>query len=732
MNIKKMSYILVVLFLAVLIKFSHSSYKYYENTIIVQQQEHLMTICKSIIRGLELYFEEKCRLVENVCKNIQTSYEVDPLVEAEAIIRRLSYANNNLRNEFEYFQIHDLTGVLQGEYLGRYSSNFEQVDILELRASKRSLKVIKGINNRILYIRISVPITRYNKLIGFLTAYIPIENIYKKVVEPIRAGEYGHARVKDKNGLILMHPVENQVGLEVIEERKVLYPQLDLRDLELVMERQLRGEEGTATYYSYWWDNKLNKEKKISAFAPFEFEQLDWVVSVPMSYDEISQPVKNYLNSIMLISLVIIGIFTFAVYVILRLKKDKDKAHIEMNYLRILRKNDLELQHSRRLKMIGTLTSGISHEFNNLLTPVLGFSERLLTKLKPEDNGYEDALAIHDAAMRTTEIIDKIMTFSRKGNQPSQYNWIDIKDFADKTFKIVRQSIPDTIKVTLDYEDAHGNVWGNETELLEVVINICKNAYQAIDHNEGFININFTVLTNDQDLLKDIVMDKEVLKISIQDNGKGMSEETKQHIFEPFFTLKKTGEGTGLGLSLVYQMVIEHGGNIQVNSQEHLGSTFEVYIPMSDTSENKYEEVYQTQEDKTIKNTSILVFDQDKSIVHSVAKGLESYGYDVKGATDLLQFNASVVQESNQFDVLIVNDFELGEEPIDQLGQIRKKLSGSKIIVMSSFDRNNVKTLLQTGLIDDYILKPFTINKLIQTIQQNIKTVTDEEKEEEI
>lgn len=569
--IKKITiYTVVVSILVSVILFSYKTYKDYETVIIEQQQEHLMTICKSTTRSLEIYFDGVSDILEGVANKLSIAYQDQKNIKYENILQEL-VSINIPNNDFSFFYFFDENGNLEHEVTLFSKLKFDVNQLNTADNENIHFEVIKELSSEEFFIHISVPVKEGFKIHGYISTFIPMNTIYHKIVQPIKAGKFGYARIKDMNGIILMHPEKDQIGLHVIEERKRLYPNLNLTELDRLVKRQLAGEEGTAIYNSYWWiEDEYKLEKKVSAFTPFYYNDLAWVVSVPMSYTEISEPIKSYLLTIINIAGITLLVLIIVLYIILKLKNEKNKAQMEMKYLKELRKRDVELQHDRRLKTLGTLASGISHEFDNLLTPILGFGYLLLDKMDKNEEDYKKVETICDSAEKAGEIIDKILVFSRKGKVESQYNWIEINNFIDNAYKLITNTIPNTIDIELNKNTVKGDIWGNETELMEVLVNLCKNAYQAINAPDGYITINVSYSESN----------KKMIVISIEDNGKGMDEKTMEHIFDPFFTTRAAGEGTGLGLSLVYGIVTEHGGAINVSSKENEGTTFYLYLPV--------------------------------------------------------------------------------------------------------------------------------------------------------
>lgn len=238
--------------------------------------------------------------------------------------------------------------------------------------------------------------------------------------------------------------------------------------------------------------------------------------------------------------------------------KEKAKAMEELNA------KTQELAHHQRLETIGTLTSSIAHEFNNLLTPIMGYSLMTLEKIPDTTPVYDDILEIYNASCKAKDIISRLSELSRK-NTEMVFTEIGPDVLVNKVLNVAAPALPKNVDVHRDLNCAEVKVKGNEIQLSQLLLNLVMNAYQAMEISGGVLTVS-TGICGDE------------VSISIKDTGKGIPDEIKDKIFDPFFTTKENGKGTGLGLAIAAQAVEDHGGRITVESEPGEGTEFTVFL----------------------------------------------------------------------------------------------------------------------------------------------------------
>ena len=245
--------------------------------------------------------------------------------------------------------------------------------------------------------------------------------------------------------------------------------------------------------------------------------------------------------------------------------KDRQKTLEEIN------RQTRQLAHHQRLETIGTLTSSISHEFNNLLTPIMSYSLMTLEKLPPEEEELADNLIeIFNASEKAKEIISRLADLSRK-NSPNTFRRVSLDALVRRTLDIAMPAKPQGVEIKLNLNCWDQPIRANEVQITQLLLNLILNAFHAMG-DTGILVISTT-------------FDDQCLKLSVSDNGPGIPKDIQEKIFEPFFTTKDPGKGTGLGLAIAAQVVEDHAGTIQVFSNPGEGATFSVRIPRQEERE---------------------------------------------------------------------------------------------------------------------------------------------------
>ncbi len=225
-----------------------------------------------------------------------------------------------------------------------------------------------------------------------------------------------------------------------------------------------------------------------------------------------------------------------------------------------------KLAHHQRLEIIGTLTSSIAHEFNNLLTPIMGYSLMALEKL-PDDESelYDELLEIYSSSCKAKEIISRLSDLSRKQTETS-FREVAPDDLIRKMVRVAEPAKSENVQVQMNLNCWDQRLEANEIQLSQLVLNLILNGFHAMEPQGGTLSLSTNF--NETHIL-----------LSVTDTGCGIAREVQPKIFEPFFTTKETGKGTGLGLAIVAQVVEDHGGTIRVKSKEGSGATFLVSLP---------------------------------------------------------------------------------------------------------------------------------------------------------
>ena len=302
-----------------------------------------------------------------------------------------------------------------------------------------------------------------------------------------------------------------------------------------------------------------------------------FAISAALDYDALEGLARGTATKLMLyLAIAAAGILLIVLF-FLKNRREKQQIDQELQILREknqqmeeITKKTQELAHHQRLETIGTMTSSIAHEFNNLLTPIMGYSLMTLEKLPQDDDQiYDDVLEIYNASVKAKDIIARLSELSRK-NTESVFKRIVPDDLVNKVLHVTAPALPKNVDIFRDLHCDGRSIEGNETQLSQLLLNLVMNAFQAMGEEGGEITLSTAV-------------DGEDVVFTVRDNGPGISEEIRDKIYDPFFTTKESGAGTGLGLAIARQAVEDHRGRIEVDSTPGEGTEFRVYIPKADT-----------------------------------------------------------------------------------------------------------------------------------------------------
>ncbi len=587
MSLKRLSNKTVIAFLLIILLMiigviGYVDFVQHRNTIVKQQQENLLTIAKSISRTLDSYINHKIKGLAVLAKN--------PL-----IYEKSSKQEDIIRDFYKAFGEEMQTIALvdeKGNLIYQYPKNdVIKVDIKDINYviknnQAKVTKEYKSDDNQFSF-NILQPVIN-NTFKGVLVGRVNINELYNTLIQPIKPGKMGYVMVKNMNGVIIMHPVEKQIGVVSLKYRKENFPEYDWKELEELYRKQIEEKEGYHIYHSIWWqENDMKWSKKINSYTKVKISDISWIIAVQMDYVEIEKPIRDTLINISLIAITIIILLLFVSYIIIKVEKRRKALEIETKYLKKLNetwqeliKSEERLRHSQKLQTIGTLTSGISHEFNNLLTPILGYSEMLLQNSEIKKDIREDVEEIKKSALRAKEIIDQILGFSRNDNKASVATPVRVDKIIKESTKLIKSIKPNNIKV-IEKMNTSEIILGSTTQLQQVLLNLCTNSYHAMGEKGGILEIEVDEENIDNNRSKNLkVSEGKYIKIQVKDTGKGMDKETLSRIFDPFFTTKEEGKGTGLGLSVVYGIIKKHKGTIVAQSEINVGTTVVIYLPI--------------------------------------------------------------------------------------------------------------------------------------------------------
>ena len=380
-----------------------------------------------------------------------------------------------------------------------------------------------------------------------------------------------------------------------------------------------------------------------------------------------------------------------------------------------LAKYERQLQQVLKIQAIGTLAGGIAHDFNNILFPIVGYTELTMDEVPDDSVAHNNLEEVLKAAHRAKDLVQQILTFSRQSGQERKP--VKVQLIIKEALQLLRASIPASIEIINKIDDDCHPVMGDATQIHQVIMNLCTNAYQAMQDKGGTLEVNLSeVYVGYEETAKKIGMQPgKHLQLLVRDEGCGMDAVVLGRIFEPYYTTKEQGKGTGLGLSVIHGIVKNHRGDISVTSSPGKGTTFKVYLPITEDAEIATE---LEPSNGTVKgNERILLIDDEEQIVSMEQQMLENLGYEVTARTDSTEALKEFSQQPQNFD-LVITDMTMPQMTGDELAQ---KLLNIKpdipVILCTGFNEDITEEKALSMGIQKFVMKPVIKNDLATTIR---------------
>ncbi len=380
-----------------------------------------------------------------------------------------------------------------------------------------------------------------------------------------------------------------------------------------------------------------------------------------------------------------------------------------------LKQMENQLIQAQKMESVGRLAGGVAHDYNNISSIIIGYTELSMEDVNPDDPVYSNLKEILSAANRATDITRQLLAFARK--QTITPIVIDLNKTVDSMLKILRRLIGEDIQLTWLPGTQVWSVKIDPSQVDQILANLCVNARDAIS-NTGKITIETTNVVMDENYCNDHFgfVPGEFAMLAVSDDGKGMSPDIMENIFEPFFTTKGVGKGTGLGLATVYGIVKQNRGFINVYSEENKGTTIKVYLPRNTETAAKKRKAVQTGRSSK-KGENILFVEDDISILKFGKKMLNSLGYNVLAANTPNEA-VEMAKKQNQDIHLLITDVIMPEMNGRQLAnEFQAMFPKIQILYMSGYTANVISHhgVLEKGV--HFLAKPFTKNALALKIR---------------
>ena len=395
------------------------------------------------------------------------------------------------------------------------------------------------------------------------------------------------------------------------------------------------------------------------------------------------------------------------------------ETYIQSFYRDITEKKKIQeqLMHSQKMESVGSLAGGIAHNFNNILTSILGYSELLLEFSDLDDSSKQRVRNIESAARKAGVMVSKLLSFARRDSH--EVLPFNLNDVINDSAKLLEGVLDKRIGLKIVLSDMMPPIIeGDPNQLEQVIMNLMVNARDAMPEG-GLITIQTSFIEIEREKVKvpAYIQPGKYIALKVSDTGQGIPREVIGKIFDPFFTTKEKGKGTGLGLATVYGIVKDHKGYISVQSKIGKGTVFDIYLPISGKIVHQ---IMKPKINSVEGRENILLVDDDKDVLNLIRDILETHGYTVLPvnnpltAIDVFKKQASNIQ-------LIITDILMplmeGNELIKTIKEIKPEV---KIIAVSGYTDTAVNQ--KDWMIDAFIKKPFEKIEMLSTVRRLLDT----------
>lgn len=518
-----------------------------------------------------------------------------------------------------------------------------------------------------------------------------LEALYKNSVAKVKIGKNGYSVVKDQNLYIIMHHAKDQIGLDALFDRERLYPELDYSSMHAWLEKQANEDSGTGVIDTYdWADETHPRLQRVVAFRAIYIQGERWIVNSTLPVTELSAPLDDMMMTMIGIVFVYITLLGIIVVFVLQSHFQAAATEKEITYLKeinrgmetVARKNE-EIRHYQRIQSLGMMSSHIAHEFNNYLTPVMIYAELLEND---ESISAENKEMIHEMLVsvdRASDLSKQLLAFARQ-DTGVRLERLNFTEEVRHAAGIVEQLAPAVITVHTDITEMPFYILGRKGMAEHILMNLCKNAFQAMEKTER------------KELAIELTGGHEKLVLRVRDTGCGISEDAQQKIFEPFYTTKGSRHGTGLGLSVVRNILGSIGGTIRVESTLGEGTCFIMEIPLCEEGDADSPKRL-----KPISRIAFVVREERqktwKAVVRSSEKTIDFYGHPA-ALIDRIQKTPTAYE-------LVIAEYTLPTMNGIELCEVIRRLNPEiRLILLVKQGGADYEWYLNNGMIDRFIL----------------------------
>ena len=378
-------------------------------------------------------------------------------------------------------------------------------------------------------------------------------------------------------------------------------------------------------------------------------------------------------------------------------------------------KLEVKLRQAQKMEAIGTLAGGIAHDFNNILFPIIGYTEMTIEDVPAGSNARKNLDEVLKATKRARDLVQQILTFSRRSEH--EIKPIGVQVIIKEALELISSLLPATIEIHQNIDNNCGLILADPGQIHQVIMNLCTNAYHAMEEKGGILKVNLSnIELKTDDLTGSDITPGSYLFLKVGDTGQGMEKDVIERIFDPYFTTKNKDKGTGLGLAVVYGIVKEYGGDIRVYSEPGNGTVFTIYLPqlMDDSV------LPESLPDETLPHghENILFVDDEMQIINIAQQMLYKLGYSVTAIRSSLDALEIFRAQPDNFDI-VITDMTMPKMTGDKLAvELLKIRPDIPIILCTGFSGTISEEKAKALGVREFVMKPVIMSRLANILRK--------------
>jgi PAS domain S-box-containing protein len=375
-----------------------------------------------------------------------------------------------------------------------------------------------------------------------------------------------------------------------------------------------------------------------------------------------------------------------------------------------------QLRQAQKMESLGTLAGGIAHDFNNILAAIIGHTEIAHLQIPEESKARTSLEKVLKASERAKDLVKQILSFSRQTEQELRPTLLE--PIVKEVLKLLRASLPATIEIRYHHDKEFGIVRADPIQIHQVLMNLCTNAAHAMGETVGVLEISLAREHIDAVFAANHADMKPgpYVRMTVSDTGHGIPPETMERIFEPYFTTKEKGKGTGLGLAVVHGIVKSHGGSVAVESEPGKGTTFHVFLPVVEGSQETTQ--VGDMESLPAGHECILFVDDEEGIAEIGEQMLEYLGYKVVATTSSIEALRLFQAQPHRFDLVITDKTMPGMTGEKLAGEIRRTRPDVPIILCTGYNDVIAEQMAKDMGVQEFVTKPLDLSMFALVVRK--------------